>query len=184
MKRVLIILSTILWSVMLSAQTPVENKWSDLEFLRDSRKLNLVIDYTSADILGEDYEDFVAGEAEWSSYEPEIRSKFIRAFNEEADDGLYPHRVGTYPEAEFTVVIYVKKVDDSGSNVKGTLNIINSEGEVLFIHKVEGNEGRFGSVCNLMGDAFREMGEDVGQNFYRHARVHKARTLTRRPRNK
>lgn len=64
-------------------------------------------------------------------------------------------------------------MDDSGSNVKGTMNIINPKGEVLFTHKVEGNEGRFGSECNLMGDAFREMGEDVGQSFYHHARTHK-----------
>ena len=102
-------LSVILWPIGLSAQKPVENKWADLEFLRDSKKLNLVIDYTAADILGEDYEDFVAGEVEWSLYEPEIRSKFIRAFNAEADDGPFPHRVGNYPDAEYTLVIRVKK---------------------------------------------------------------------------
>ena len=173
-----------LWSIALSAQKPVENKWSDLEFLRDSRRLNLIIDYSSADILGEDFEDFVAGEAEWNSYEPEIRSKFIRAFNEQADDGPSPHRVGTYPDAEYTLVIHVKKVDDDGSNVKGTMNIVNSEGEVLFTRKVEGNEGRFGSVCNLMGDAFREMGEDVGQSFYHHARTHKVKAKKKAAKNK
>ena len=124
--------------------------------------------------------DFVAGEANWSGYEPEIRSKFIRAFNEEANDGAFPHRVGSYPDAEYTMVIHVSKVDDRGSNVKGTMDIVNARGEVVFTHKVEGNEGRFGSVCNLMGDAFREMGEDIGQSFYLHARVKKQRASSRK----
>lgn len=170
------ILTLMLLPHLLMAQKAVESKWSELEFLNDSRRLNLVIDYSTADILGEDFEDFVAGEAEWNSYEAEIRSKFIRAFNEEADDGPYPHRVGTYPDAEYTLVIHVKKVDDKGSNVKGVMNVLSINGMVLFTHEVEGNEGRFGSVCNLMGDAFREMGEDVGGKFYHHARMHKKKT--------
>lgn len=180
MKRAYIILSLILWSLFSSAQNPVQYKWADLGFISDTRKLNLVIDYSSADILGEDFVDFVAGEANWGSYEPEIRSKFIRAFNEEADKGTYPHRVGNYPDAEYTIVIHVGKVDDRGSNIKGTMDIVNAQGELVFTHKVEGNEGRFGSVCNLMGDALREMGEDIGQSFYHHARVKKQRTSFRK----
>ena len=180
MKRVFIILLLILWPVMLLAQKPVQNKWSDLEFLCDSKKLNLIIDYSSADILGEDFVDFVAGEVNWNSYEPEIRSKFIRAFNEEADDGAYPHRLGNYPDADYTMIIHVLKVDDRGSNVKGTMDIVDAVGDVIFTHNVEGNQGRFGSVCNLMGAAFTEMGEDIGQEFFSHARRRIQRTWTRK----
>ena len=180
MKRAYIILSLILWSLFLSAQNPVQYKWADLGFISDTRKLNLVIDYSSADILGDDFVDFVAGEANWGSYEPEIRSKFIRAFNEEADDGAYPHRLGNYPDADYTMIIHVLKVDDRGSNVKGTMDIVGAVGDVLFTHNVEGNQGRFGSVCNLMGDAFTEMGEDIGQEFFFHARRRIQRTWTRK----
>jgi hypothetical protein len=176
MKRLIILFSIVLFSMVVMAQKPVENKWAELEFLHNSRKINLVIDYSEADIVGEDYEDFVAGEPDWKTSEPEIRSKFIRAFNEEADDGSYPHRVGTYPDAQYNMIINVKKVGDRGSNVKGVMRITNAEGEVLFIHSVEGNEGRFGSVCNLMGDAFREMGEDLGQRFYHNARIRKVKS--------
>jgi len=180
MKRIYLIVSLVFLTTPLLAQYGAGSRWSELGFLAQSRKLNLVIDYSFADMLGEDYVDFVAGEADWDRYAPEIRSRFIRAFNSEADDGPFPHRIGSYQDADYVIYIHVRKVHDGGSVVKGVMDITDAEGNVFFSREVEGNEGRFGSVCNLMGDAFEELGEDVGRCFFRYARARKVK-VSRKP---
>lgn len=163
--RKLSVLLTILFlaALPLGAQIAKGSSWTALSCVYNIQKIDLSIDYSDADILGEEFEEFVKGEANWSNYEPEIRSRFIRAFNQEANDGRHPHRLGTYEDSACKMVIKVTKVRDKGSEVWGTLYLYDAEGNILFARKIKGEKGRFGSVCNLMGDAFDELGEVIGK---------------------
>lgn len=155
----------------LFGQNAEPNFWTDLSVVANATKIDLQIDFSEAEILGEDFADFVANEADWSKSEPEIRKKFIRAFNEEANDGPYPHRLGTYPDAEYRMLIKVTRVTDKGSDVNADLYLLNASDEVVFFRRVNGERGRIGSVCNLMEDAFEDLGESLGSKFYWCARV-------------
>ena len=128
MKRIIIALAAAIICIPALGQKPVDSKWKDLLFLWDAKKIALVIDYSDADILGEDFQDFIKGEANWDKYEPEIRSKFVRAFNTEADDGPYPHRIGSYDDAQYTIVINVQRVTQDGSEIFAVVQIVDTEG--------------------------------------------------------
>ena len=145
--------------------------WTDLSVVANATKIDLQIDFTDAEILGEDFADFAAAEPEWAQCEPAIRKKFIRAFNEEANDGPYPHRLGDFPDADYRMVLKVTRVTDKGSDVNADLSLVNAAGEVVFFRRVNGERGRVGSVCNLMEDAFEDLGESLGTKFYWCARV-------------
>jgi len=148
-----------------------EDAWKELSFLASVKKINLVIDYSEADIVGEDFEDFVQGEKEWDTYEQEIRSKFVRAFNQEANDGDYPHRVGNYEDSKYTLVLKVKTVTKKGSEIHTKVLVTNQEGKVVFVRDDEWCEkGKYGSVPNLMGDAMGKMGMELGKKFFFNAR--------------
>lgn len=164
-------LFTIIIAALMILPLYAENPWKDLSFLGSVKKINFVIDYSEADIVGEEFEDFVAGEVEWETYAQEIRSKFVRAFNQEANDGDYPHRVGNYDDAKYTLVLKVQSVTAKGSEIHTKVLVANQDGEVLFKREDEWcKRGTFGSVCNLMGDAMGKMGTEIGRKFFFNAR--------------
>ena len=171
MKRLSICAITLLLMCPLFGQNIEPSFWTDLTIVANSTKIDLAIDYSDAEILGEDFAVFAANEPEWEQYEAEIRNKFIRAFNEEANDGPYPHRIGSYPDAEYQMLVKVTRVTDRGSDINADLYLLNLNGEVVFFRRVNGEKGQVGSVCNLMGDAFEDLGESVGKKFYWCARV-------------
>ena len=132
--------------------------------------MTLEIDYSDADVLGQEFGEFVAGEADWEKNAPEIRAKFIKAFNAEANDGPYPHRLGDYKDVEYKMVLMVTRVAERGTDVNANMFIYNAQDKVVFSHRVNGEGGQVGSVSNLMGDALADMGESVGKKFYWFAR--------------
>lgn len=168
-KKILFSLILSLLIVPVYAQKVQDTPWSQLSQVAETRKINFEIDYSKADILGEDYADFVAGDAAWATDEGEIRSRFIRSFNTEADDGRYPHRLGSYGESDVKMLIKILEVRESGSSVSGLL-FLYKENKLVFIRKVYAEKGRVGSVGNLMGDAMEVIGESLGSKFFRHSR--------------
>lgn len=168
MKKKYLVLFLILLSLPLYGQKL--NSWKNLSVIANTRDLNCVIDYSGASILNETFDDWVKGEPDWDSSFYEICSKFRQSFNGNADKGKHPHRVGTFPDAEYSLVLHVLKVKDKGSNVQVQFEVVTKDGEVIFSQKGEGKQGRYGSVANLMSDAFEDLGGKLGLSFVLHFR--------------
>lgn len=164
----------ILLALCAYAQDVPEQDWDDLPFLAESKHISLDFDFTDADILGVPFEEYLKAKPNWTADLIDMRSKFIEAFNDGADHGRYPHCIVSSREPHnYKMVIKVKTVDQRGTNILATLFIYDNEGHELFRRHVQGHRGQVGTLENLMGDAFEEMGEDIGGEFRRNAKPSK-----------
>ena len=168
MKRILILVLLLVAPIFVFAQKLNDSK--NLGAIADETKLDLIIDFSEASILGVDFEDWVTGEPDWEQSYSTIRVKFMQAFNSSADKGKKPHKVGNAPNSNYVVYVKVQKVKDDWSEVHALVSVKNRDGEVIFADSIKGEQGRFGSVANLMGDAMEDMGWKVGRLIFRNAR--------------
>ena len=112
-----------------------------------------------------DAEDFIAQELDWDKGLAEMKTKFIQAFNEKSSV-----RAVTSKETDYTLTIIPLTVTESGSHIKGILSITNKEGVEVFQHRFDNEAGMFGSAINLMGDAFEDLGEELGKIFKKNVK--------------
>ena len=143
------------------------NNPAALSLLKDENKVNIVIDYSAADILGVDFEDWVESADDWDNYTKEHRTKFIQAFNKEAER----IRVGSYPDMRYTLQVHILKVDDKGTEINALISVVDSEeGVIIFEKEMDSEDGLWGTVANLMGDSLADLGKKVGRLFYLNAK--------------
>jgi len=168
MKRLLSVILILTISLTALAQKMSDSK--NLAAVADEQKIDLNIDFSNASILGVDFEDWVTGEPDWDQSYSEIRVKFIQAFNSIADRGRHPHRAGSAPNSSYLLHIKIEKVKDDGSEVHALVCVENKEGNTIYEKSMKGEQGRFGSVANLMGDAMEDLGYKVGRLFSSNAK--------------
>ena len=113
------------------------------------------------DILGLDAKDFMESCENWEKEYKEIWRRFVGGFNTCANYA----RIGNYPGTEYTMFIQPTRVSSSGSEVFGWMQVINSHGEIIFRQQFHTEQGRIGSVTNLMGDALEKYGQQLGRKF-------------------
>jgi hypothetical protein len=63
------------------------------------------------------------------------------------------------------LVILPLKVTEKGSHIQGFFRIADKSGKEVFTHRFDNEAGIFGSALNLMGDAFEDLGEELGKAF-------------------
>ena len=133
------------------------------ECLGGATKAKFVLDLSEAVIEGIEAGDYAVFEPDWDKEVLEMNKKFISSFNTASAKGPYPLRIGLTTQSDITIVIVVTTVTGDGSNVNANFEIRSKDGETLYTEPVSADEGRFGSVLNLMGDAFEKMGTRLGR---------------------
>ena len=114
MKRIILLSALAIVSLNLFAQRAKEQSWKDLSLLLGQSRISLVVDFSKADILNMDAEDFIAQELDWDKGLAEMKTKFIQAFNEKSSV-----RAVTSKETDYTLTIIPLTVTESGTK-KGT----------------------------------------------------------------
>lgn len=147
-------------SLSIFAQNTPENSWKDLSFLDGQSQINFTVDFSRAIILDLDVEEFIAQEPDWDEGLAEMRAKFIQSFNEKS-----PVKAVTGEDTDYMLVVLPLSVTEKGSHIKGFLRIADKSGKEVFTHRFDNEAGIFGSALNLMGDAFEDLGEELGKTF-------------------
>ena len=112
-------------SVMANAQEVTAN---ELSSIKPGAKINLVMDYSKAIIMGMNETDFSNYETDWNKDKPSIVSKFQKGANSKLGGVL---NLGTFPDSPYTLVVKVKTISDVG-NILCDAVMTNKEGTVLF----------------------------------------------------
>jgi len=136
------------------------------EFLLDIENINVILDYTDADIAFMDFEKFVEFQNEdyrsWSFVEKEWKSKFLKEMNEIL--GKKNIKVGANKDFDYSILIKFKIITANG-NISCVCKVINQDGEDIGAHKyfyfIRG--GVIGDMVNLMGDGHEHLGEELGR---------------------
>ncbi len=118
--------------MIVDAQVVTVNKMSAV---KPGSKINLVIDFSKATIMGMNETEFSNYEKDWKKDQPTIVGRFQKGVNNKLSDML---RVGSYPDSEYTMKVTVKTISDMG-NVYCDVVIVDKNGTVIFsVNNVNG----------------------------------------------
>lgn len=108
---------------------------NDMSAVKPGSKINFVIDFSKASIMGMNEKDFSNYEKDWNKDRPTIVDRFQKGVNSKLSDML---RVGSYPDSEYTMKVTVKTISDMG-NVYCDAVIVDKSGTVIFsVNNVNG----------------------------------------------
>ena len=173
MKKLLLSIFLILGLFSISnAQEILEGSF---EFTKDLKSLNIVIDYTDVIIDGKNEESFLLlktyeedeGE-EWRNYwNNKVKKLFMYKFCSAILEDTYLQStgilIGNYPDAPYTATFVLKKVDSDGELYGKVVFTDNVSKKMVAIIRLNGDGGHWGSIENLMGDAFEKAGKRFGR---------------------
>ena len=105
-----------------------ENNFSSV---KPGSKINLVMDFSKASIMGMNETDFSNYEKDWNKDKPTILGRFQKGVNGKLGDFL---KIGSYPDSPYTMKVEVKTVSDVG-NIYCDVAITDKDGTILFSAK-------------------------------------------------
>lgn len=105
-----------------------EGRVNNLSSVKPGSKINFVIDFSKASIMGMNEKDFSNYEKDWLKDQPTIIGRFQKGVNNKLSDML---SVGSYPDSGYTLTVTVKTISDVG-NVYCDAVITDKAGTVLF----------------------------------------------------
>ena len=111
--------------MIVDAQVVTVNKMSAV---KPGSKINLVIDFSKATIMGMNETEFSNYEKDWKKDQPTIIGRFRKGVNSKLNDML---NVGAYPSSDYTMKVTVKTISDMG-NVYCDAVIVDKSGTVIF----------------------------------------------------
>lgn len=143
--------------------------------LRSQARVKLVINFSEANIMGMNEEEFSQYEEDWTHDKVEVISLFYSCANEVLANTLV---VGNYTsDTDYILRLDVRAVDVKGNYDSDLVLIYNGE----VIAKAEGfytKGGTFGSKLNLMKDGAEHTGTAIGKFLLQELSLKKKR---RRP---
>lgn len=101
---------------------------SPLRNVKPGSRINMVMDFSKAQIMGMSETDFADYEEDWYKDKPSIASKYEKGISSRLGKIL---RVGAYPEADYTLRVTVRMITDTG-NLYCDAAIVDAAGQVLF----------------------------------------------------
>ena len=108
---------------------------NDMSAVKPGSKINFVIDFSKATIMGMNETDFSNYEKDWHKDQPTIIRRFQKGVNNKLGGVL---NLGSYPNSEFTMKVTVKTISDMG-NVYCDAAIVDKGGTVIFnVNNVNG----------------------------------------------
>ena len=173
MKKLL--LSVFLFLGLLSITHAQKILEGSFEFTANLKEVNIVIDYKDVIVDGKNEESFVVQKTfeedegeEWRNYwnnkvKKLFMYKFCSAISENEDIKSLGVLIGDYPNALYTATFVLNRVDGDGELYGNVVFTENSSKKILAIVKLNGDGGHWGSIENLMGDAFEKAGKRFGQ---------------------
>lgn len=141
-----------------------------LDFLKGEKELEINFDYSKMLIMNNTEEDFLylktdqKGE-EWRVYwnkevKKSLKFDFVSEFNgKSALHASYKDN----PKANYIATVYILTVDSNGKTGSEVVFTQRGSGTILAKIKLNGNGGRFGTLENLMGDAYKRSGENLAK---------------------
>ena len=131
-----------------------------LSVLKNEKQLNLVCDFTKCTIDKKPSEYYIKKNPKWDEGVAEIITRFGEGLSTKVNTLI----VGQYPEAKYTLVYNLEKIDDDEDSF-GTMVLKDTQtGDIVaIIHDANGSAGHFGSFFNLLGDAFENLGKKIGK---------------------
>lgn len=145
------------------------------DFIKDLKKINIIIDYSEAKIDGKSEESFIISKTleedegeEWRNYwnnkvKKIFMYKFTSAINENKGLMSLGFLAGDFPDALYTATYKLKRVDSDGELYGNIIFTEKSSNKIVAIIKLNGDGGHWGSIENLMGDAFEKAGIKLGR---------------------
>jgi len=168
-------------------------KYENLDFLADQIYMSLKIDFSSAMIEGLEIDEFIASDSSWETASVEMRDKFISAFNrstmakpiyngqQHGTPSIYGSGIHMIikdkPENCYTLVIRPFDVSEKGSHIIGIYQIVDRSGNPVYKENFDVEKGKFGSVTNLMTDAFEALGDKIGDDIATNSFIRSTRIL-------
>ncbi|MDD3946131.1 MAG: hypothetical protein PHS38_15685 [Bacteroidales bacterium] len=157
------------------AQTKEEREF--LKSLQNEKEINVILDMSRASIHGYSESDFVYREdlqsdKDWATlweteYKPDLLNKFLGSFNLMLFDFGYTVKFGDFKNSKYQLRIQVIKVLSGGSTAV-ELSIEDREQlELIYLFKIDGLGGKYGSKVNLMGDGFTRAGRVAARKFHK-----------------
>jgi len=145
-----------------SAQKVVEGSFPTLN---NGEKLNLVLDFSNANIHGMSEEEFAVYEPDWNVDKPDIIARFFGEMSSKLRGKIY---VGNFKE-----VTYVLKVNVLNITVKGDFEceaiLQTHDGNLMArIGDIKAKGGTFGTKLNLIKDGSGHTGKVLGKFIYNH----------------
>lgn len=147
--------------------------WSQLWIaLENQSSIDFQIDFSDAYIDNVPAAQFIEKkkeEKDWDVEFTKMQVRFLRKFNNRTMKTSSSLTAGNRPDAPIILIIKVIDVTDRGANILAKCIIKRKlDGQILFCHSVQTDKGVAGSVLNLMGDSFEEMGEFLGKKVKRN----------------
>lgn len=141
-----------------------------MNFLKGEKELEINFDYSKMYILNTTEEDFLYLKTEqrgedWRVYWNEevkksLKNKFVSEFNETSTlHASYKDN----PQANYIATVYILTVDSDGKTGSEVVFTQRGSGTILAKIKLDGNGGRFGTLENLMGDAYKRSGKSLAK---------------------
>lgn len=140
------------------------DNWTKLDnVLNNQSSIDFQIDFSDAYIDNLPAAQFIEKEKNWDEGFTKMQVRFLRQFNNRAMQTHSSLTAGNRPDAPIILVIKVIDVSDRGANILAKCIIKRKlDGQILFSHSVQTDEGVAGSILSLMGDSFEEMGKVLG----------------------
>jgi hypothetical protein len=190
MKKVSLMIAAIL--ICYSNLNAQKLNQGSLDFLKDEKELNIVLDFSNVIIDGKSEKEFlelqaIRGGEQWKlKWENEVKRYLYKKFTDNCNlqfIGNYEFRVGNFPGANYQASIKVINIDAYGGvDVEVIFTKMNST-DVLASTLFYGKGGTFGTKENLMGDGFRRAGYKLGKIIVKKLykiEVMKAQTANKR----
>ena len=156
----------------------------NLDFLQTERNLKIILDFSQADINGataEQFIDVIPLESESLDNEEKgwnkktlnndvLRYEFVNNINQALSQHRSGLRIVNNLDSKYKATVYIISVNRKGG-IKGIIDFTPNDSDkslakVTFSH----SGGSHGSISNLMGDALKEAGENLGAFIARKAR--------------
>lgn len=146
--------------------------WSQLWIpLENQSSIDFQIDFSDAYIDNLPAAKFIEHEKDWDVEFLKMQVRFLRKFNNLAMQTRSSLTAGNNPDAPIILIIKVIDVTDRGANILAKCIIKRKlDGQILFSHSVQTDEGVAGSILNLMGDSFEAMGEYIGKKVKKNVK--------------
>ncbi len=137
------------------AQRSVEG---DFSVLRDAMRVNFTVDFSQADIMGMNEEEFLEYEPRWASEKPDIVATFPVYANAITNNSP---RLGNYRNEAYTLNLVVRAVDTRGG-YDCDLFLLHGGRTLASATGFYAVGGIFGSKLNLFKDGSKHTGMAIG----------------------
>ncbi|MBQ2198388.1 MAG: hypothetical protein IK145_02565 [Bacteroidales bacterium] len=159
MKKLILIISVLLASVVAGAQTATLT--GSFDALKEENLLDAEIDFDKGVYKLIPVEQFVTVTPDWEQIKKETTDRFFQGINKTLK---LTHKAAVKTgKQNFTIEVEIINVDDKGNTISN-VQVCDSEGKAIAkIEHLYGKGGRYGTFCNLMGDGLESTGEKIGR---------------------